>query len=664
MVIFTGASDSCFDLKKEPSLASKYIAGLTNVIVHCKDSNIKHFIYISSCSIFDENPEDIITEATEPIPGNNRDKAILMGEKICTSYHKEVNFTISIARIGEIYGKYKNKVLEENICASICKGTIEEGRVTVCNNLTHNLIYLDDVIDAIYRITKKASGETTVYHITSQGSEEYSEVQLVELLEKLTAKKIEVDIREPQHNYTKHNYLSENIKELGFKEKYDIISGLKNIYTVMEKEKNNSDRKDKVKFSLLGKLFKVSDKSKRQLYPFVENVLFFLVLQLFVMLTRSVSFHQVIDFYLLYVIFIALVHGHLQATLATAFSVIGKIYVSVAMDGRFISFNDYNIYLWILQIFSVGVMVGYLKDNYKRKYEDFNDEKDKLKLELSNIKEINKGNVEIKSLYEKRLVNYKDSFARIYEIVSKLDVIEPERVIFKSIDVVTEILNTKDVAIYTCDDNTQFCRLMAASSVKAKKMKKSIKISANAEMYAKLMRQEIYVNNTLDPEYPVMVGGTYKNGNLQTVIMIMSLPFENNNLYEINIFGVLCKLIENTMDRAYEYLENINKSYNRKYDDVLNAEAFEKVLQLYSYGESENVTDFTLLKVEADEGSKDELFYLRLKQQMRDTDYIGVNSKDETYVLLTNSNQEEAKYVIERLKKNQIIAKLGDKYVY
>lgn len=653
-MIFTGALDSGFDLENESSQLSKYLAGLTNVIIHCKDLNIKQFIYISSCSVFGGNLEDIVTEDTEPIPINNRDKAIFMGEKICTNYHKEVNFTISIARVSEIYGKYKDEVLEHNICASICKEVIKGSRVTVYNNKEHNLIYVDDVVDCIYRITKQNSAENTIYHITPLTTLPYLEEQLVEVLEDITGNKIEFDIRESLDNYTNHYYKSENIKKLGFSEKYAIKSGMRNLYAVINKKSHNVNVKNKIKLSLTGKLFKFSDETRRKIIPLVENILFFLMLQYFVILTRTLSFHQVIDVYLLYVVLIALIYGYLHAAFAAIFSIMGKLYIALSSDSQYIVVNGNNIYIWILQIFTIGVLVGYLKDNYNRKYEDLNDEKDYLQLELTNIKDINKSNIEVRSLYEKRLINYKDSFARIYDIISQLDAIEPERVIFKTVNVMCEIMNTHDVAIYTCDRNSQFCRLVAASSEKAKTMKKSVKISSYNDIYMKLNKREIYVNNMLNPEYPMMVGGTYKDERLQTIIMIWSLPFENTNLYEINIFGILCKLVEKTMDRAYEYMENINKSYNRKYAGTMNAEAFEKILQLYIYSEKENLVDFSLLKVEAYKGMTEEVFYTRLKEQVRDMDYIGVNSNDETYILLTNSNKEEAKYVIDRLKKNQI----------
>lgn len=656
IVIYTGALDGGFDWKNESIQAPKYIAGLTNVIINCIGSNIKQFVYLSSCAIFKGNTERNVLEDTEPMPMGNRNKAIYMGEKICANYNNEVDFSVSIARISEIYGVYKDEVIEDNICTNICKQLIKNNTITINKNRKHNLIYVDDAVDAIYKIATNHLVEDSIYNITSLTN--YSEKVLVEWLEEITSNKIQVVLSKSSDSQCTPNYQSNNINQLGFTEKYSIEKGMKKLHKAID-NKSYSDKKEKVRLTITDHLFRFSNRTLSNIRPFVENILFFLLLEFFVIFTKTINFHEIVDIYLLYVILIAIIYGYLQAVFAVIFSIIGKMYITLSPGSHYITFDHYTIYLWILQIFTIGVLVGFLKDKYKRKYNDLNDENEHLQLELSNIKEINNSNMEVKSIYERRLINYKDSFARIYNIVSQLDVIEPERVIFKAVHVIGDIMNTKDVSIYTCDKNSQFCRLMAASSDKAKTMKKSLRISDHKDIYAKLMRKEIYVNSTLDPNYPIMASCTYKDGNIQAIIMLWDLPIESNNLYEINVFGVLSKLVERTMDRAHEYMESINKSYNRVYEDVLNVEAFEKILQLYEYGHKEKLVEYSLLKVDVIEGMSEEAMYKLVKAQIRDTDYIGINRYGETQILLTNANEDEAAFVADRLTKNLLHVEIG-----
>lgn len=682
-IIFTGALDSSFNWNNKSKQASKYMADITNIMINCKNIKLKKFIYISSCSVFSGNNESIITEKTEPVAINNRDKAILMGEKICNSYFNEANFSINILRVSEIYGTYKDEFFEDNICTNICKAISKGNKIAINDNTYHNLIHVDEVIDAIHRIAKKESLESNVYHITSQIEEGYLEEELVQILEEITNKKIKIHFKKSLINHNNHKYQSQNLKKLRLSGKYDtendrfirlsikysdipigyknIKVGFEDLYIVIQKKSANKIKKEKIKIPLIDHLNDISDRTRSKILPLVENAVFFVLLQFIIIFTRTIKFHEIIDVYLLYVIFIAIIYGYIQASFAVIFSIMGRIYMHIALESKYLGMDDYDIYLWILQIFTIGVLVGYLKDKYKRKYEDLIEEKDYLQLELKNIKEINNSNVEVKNLYEKRLINYNDSFAKIYSIISQLDAIEPERVIFNSINVICKRMSTKDVAIYLCGDDLQYCRLIAASSDKSKTMKKTMQIIQYREIYMKLMNKEIYVNNKMDVDYPIMAGGTYKDGRLQMIILVWSLPYENNNLYEMNAFSVLIKFIERAMNRAYEYMEIVNKTYNEKHRDIMDAEKFENIFHLYIYGEEQNLVEFTLLKLESYESMREKVFYTMLRQQVREIDYIGFNSNGEIYILLPNTNQEEAKQVINRLKEKQVIVRIGDK---
>lgn len=657
IIIFTGALDSTYDWQNDSNPESEYISGLNNILFHCKDTTVKKFIYISTCSIYSDNKETVILSNTKPNSNNNRDKTYIMAEKLCTSYYDEFNYTINIVRVSEVYGVYKNQVIEGNVCTSICYAASKGIDIQIDKNSYHNLIYIDDVVDYIYRIIRTNNKDKIYNAIGKDGY--YNEQQLVSIFEDILNIKVNT-IGKISSDKQFSKYLFDET-ELQCSQKYNIESGLRNVFKVIEKKVANEDKKAKPNKKYINKS-QDSHTTRSKLLALVENVVFFLLIQSFIIFTRNMSFHNIIDVYLIYVILVAVLYGYFYSTMAVVFSIIGRLYITVLYSSEYLSSSDYNIYLWILQIFSIGVLVGYIKDNYRRKHLDNKDEINYLRLELESLKDINDTNIRVKKEYEKRLINYKDSFARIYNIVSQLDAIEPEKVIFKSINVMCEIMNTNDVSLYICDPSSEFCRLMAASSDKAKRMKKSIRISSHKEIFDKLKNKEIYINKSMNPNYPLMAGGTYKAGYLQTIILIWSLPFENNNLYEINAFGVLCTLVERTMNRAYEYMEKINESYNMKYDRILTSEAFEKILELYKYGKKDNIVDYSLLKVNDFRGGSKGILINILKGQIRDTDYIGINKNEEEYILLTNSNEEEANYVIERLKNKGITAEIRDNY--
>ncbi|MFR5915624.1 MAG: hypothetical protein ACLUGJ_11545 [Blautia wexlerae] len=66
--------------------------------------------------------------------------------------------------------------------------------------------------------------------------------------------------------------------------------------------------------------------------------------------------------------------------------------------------------LGILQILVVsGVIVGHMKDKYRRKNGDLEDEKKYYQSELVDMTRIYDGNRYVKEIYEKRIVNYENS---------------------------------------------------------------------------------------------------------------------------------------------------------------------------------------------------------------------------------------------------------------
>ncbi len=337
-----------------------------------------------------------------------------------------------------------------------------------------------------------------------------------------------------------------------------------------------------------------------------------------------------------------------------------NLYITFNIGTDSIGLPSYYIYLWILELFTVGILVGYIKEQYKIKFSDMKEENFQLETKLTSIREINKSNEDIKELYERRLLNYKDSFGRIYEIVSELDTIQPHGIIFKSVRVIGKVMDTEDVSVYVYSNNSDFFRLMASSSERTKNLETSFKVSDYSDMFSRLLNNKLYINSKLDPDYPIMAGGTYKEGKLRTIIMIWSLPFEYNNLYQMNVFGIACKLIERSLNIGYDYVDSIVRTADRKKNNILDNSSFMKIVDLYKRAACDNIVDFYLLKVKRSESMCEEEFQDIIKESTRETDFIGEYTENKKYVLLTNTSKIQSVPVICRLERNGIEIIEGD----
>lgn len=640
---------------------SDYLAGVTNIILSLKDSCVEQLIYVSSLRVFSGNNEEKIDEMTTPNPKRDLEQTILMGERICRSYDSERRFKVNIVRFSDLYGSYNDLYLKNNICAEVCRKFLNDDDIQIIKNKEHNLIYIDDAVDSIYKVMNSEGRSYEIYHVASTGDEIYSEEQVINVFKSNVDFKNNVEIIEIEDDISNKIYDTEKIRALNFSVKYRLKDKIDELYETIRKSMKDREYLKTERVSIFSIIFNTEGKIKNRIFPFIENLLFFILLSLIIYLTRGMEFYKAIDVYLIYVVIIGVIYGYEQALFAVVLSVISNLYLTFKLGTEGIGLPSYYIYLWILQLFTIGILVGYIKEQYKIKFSDMKEENHQLDTQLTSIKDINRSNEEIKDLYERRLLNYKDSFGRIYEIVSELDMIEPQGIIFKSISVIGKVMDTKDVSIYIYSGNSEFFRLMASSSQKTRNLMHSLKVSEYSHMFSKLLNNKLYINSDLDPRYPIMAGGTYKEGKLQTIIMIWTLPFENNNLYQMNVFGIVCKLIERSLNVGYEYVESISVNTNRKNDNIIDKASFKKVVELYKAGAEDDIVDFFLVKVRKNDKMKKEEFHEILKESIRETDFIGENEENIMCVLLTNTNKEQSIHAINRLEKNGIEVIEGDR---
>lgn len=622
------------------------------------DTDIQQLIYLSSLSVFSGNSALEITEQTIPQPLSDSDKTIFLGEKICLEYSNKQNYLTHIFRFSELYGASENDYLKGNICTRYCQKMIQDEEIEVFTNKRHYLLHIDDAVDGLYKVMTSGATEGEIYHVVGDEKYSYLEPEIMACLRKEIPYETKVKVVENDQEVTNKKYPNDKIKKLSFREKYKLKDKIGEIYYTILKGEKRFSIIDSEKESLLGRLFTIDSKVKDRILPYVENILFFIILNIFVYFTRTMSFHEVVDVYLLYIVVISLIYGFEQSVFTIMLIVGAKIYLTIYSNIEALTLTNQYMFMWILFIFTIGTMVGYLKEEYKIKYADMTDEKKYLEDQLAAIKEINAINIEVKELYESRLLNYTDSYGRIHEIAAELDAVEPQGIIFKAIRVIQKIMDTEEVSIYIASGNNRFFRLMASSAEKTRELSASPKTSEYIRLFEKMEQKEIYVNTDLDPNYPMMAGGIYKNGDLQSIVMIWSLPLESHNLYQMNIFEVTCRLIESKLNVAYEYMSNINTSYQLKYENMLDEHSFEETLTIYRLGREEGIVEYALLELEKDEALTREEFINRINKNIREADYMFVREKS-AQILLTNTDQQGAQLVVNRLKTAGLTVKEG-----
>ena len=115
------------------------------------------------------------------------------------------------------------------------------------------------------------------------------------------------------------------------------------------------------------------------------------------------------------------VYGQQQAIFSALLAIAGYCFRQMYDKTGFEVLMDYSTYVWMAQLFIVGMSVGYMKDQIRYIRDQDDEQIHYLNGQLGDIADINDSNVRMKHTFERQIVNQKDSLGKIYEITSQLD---------------------------------------------------------------------------------------------------------------------------------------------------------------------------------------------------------------------------------------------------
>lgn len=644
VILFTGAYDSNFQWHNVRSESMHYISGLINIIMSAEIHKIKHFVYLSSHEVFEmhaDNPilPDDATTATE-----YKSIAISQGEELCRHFNETTDLNVSVLRIDHLYKAAASTEEVTDPVSNLCLEAIKSGTLTVNENHTFSMIHVSDAIFGIYQFIHTEEHKNTFYHLSS--GEPITEYVIAEEIRKLDSS---VAIEDNTVG-SKTAIILDNTdfcEEFQFKIYNHYEKMIPAVYKQMRKNKKKFATTTQSNTSDTGKFRARVKALLLAMVPFFENILLFI--PVFMINNRAVGsqYFDRIDFFLLYVLVFAGIYGTKQAILSATLSVIGYCFRQLYSRTGIELLVDYNTYLWIAQLFIVAMAVGRLRDSTKAISYEKDEEITFLNSQLEDLVSINDSNNRIKNIYQNRILDYDDSLVKIYSITSELDSVEAGAVLFYAADIIGRILGTKDVAIYQIA-NGDYCRLFSATSDQAKCLGKSVKYTNMTDMITAINNKQVYINKTMDEDYPLMASAIYRSDEPIEIIMLWGLPFEKMTQYQCNLLTVLGFMIYNSVERADRYLDALSTTRFIPDTRMLAKDAFEELYAIYQDAMEKGFTEFTVLEASAEKNMNHKEWSDALSSKLRFTDYIGINKNDKICILLTNSSVKDAQFIIQR----------------
>lgn len=308
---------------------------------------------------------------------------------------------------------------------------------------------------------------------------------------------------------------------------------------------------------------------------------------------------------------------------------------------------DYNTYVWTAQLFIVGMAVGIMRDRMVHIREEQREEIRFLQQRVRNIEEINDSNVRMKQGFETELVNQRESLGRIYELTSRLEKYAPEEVLFYAAEVLEELMNSREVAIYLVA-NRGYARLFSATSAQARQLGASYAYASSGEMYETLKDHKVFINHNLDKSLPMMANAVFVQDEMQFIFMVWDIPWQRMNLAEANRLMIGSALIQNSVMRSRRHLEALKEQRYLEGTGIMQPEAFVALVDAFLDARGRGLTECVLLEVQA--GKED---YVKaahaLEASVRQTDYMGILDDGKLCILLANTNEERSGDVIKRI---------------
>ncbi len=650
-LIYLGAHDDSLSFGEGAPGGEMMMRDLASLLALAERFSIGRVLFISSQEVFGSGAPGELSEAAPTAPTSEKGRFLAGAEQMLLAFSMSSSYTVIIARLSDVYGPQVSTPGEPDFILSMLESVELERRIAVSDQVLRRPTYINDAARGVDLLLQNETLPSGIYHIS--GAETTTDARVAKFL---AARHRDVTV-EPVSSAAQLNLSCGKAARLcGYRPEFDLGEGIKRTDTWAKRVRPWRLRQQTEDASAS------SGKKKRRgvfrtllsvFAPYLESIALLILFSLAAYLLRDDPQFGNIDFLLIYTVMVAAIFGKLHAAFATLLASAMHIWLNAEGQSFFAVLLRYGEFAHAAVMFALGMVVGHVRDQLKLASVNHQEEIEHQQNDYNELMVINQANTSIKNALEQRLLGYGDSFAKIISIISDLDMMEPQRVIQASVDVVRRIMRTEDVAIYQITENSAYARLAAASTQAARVLGKSIRPADYPEMNDALLKQQVYVNRQMTPGYPLMAAPVMAGNRIVNIIMLWGMEFERLSPYSMNLLTVMSRLITSSADRAFRYNQAVRAERYIPGTDVMNEAAFEEAVNMQRLGRENGVQEYTLLEILPLPGDTRSLMDRTAKPAdlVRDSDTLGIRGDGAIMVLLTNTSHEDARYVVGRFEK-------------
>lgn len=639
IVVFVGEHYREEEWQQEEQVNSM-LPQLLNMLNFSVKVGVEKFIFLSSSHVLagGEGPK---TEDAKVCPGDYRGLLYAEAEEMVRLWGKSGDMDVVLLRTDLILADWNEDITGAGngyLAAKIVSELYSHGKYRADKHRIYSPVSVRDLANAVHRCAGVTASEC--YHVA--GNEEISEAELALLIAGALGNSYVVEEQEGERSSfsLSNSLIKKELEWIPLHSPAEVLQG------------------GKVRMDI-GRRKKGERKKGRKEGPFLSMLENLMIFAAAAVITIWGSSHQVladVDMMILYILITSLIFGMKQSVPAVLYSCI--FYILYGYGDRFSligMLTDIETLIRFTFYIFIGVATGYTVEHYRLKLEERDTEYRFLEKEHAAILEINQDNFTVKQEYQKRLLNYKTSLPKLYSVISRLTVLEPERIFFETIRAVKDIMEVETVAVYLAKEGSSYMRLIAASEDKAVFGGKSWNLEDYPRIWEAMKKDEVFIGNVRNGEEPALASPVYYQGRFIAALVIREVAFTQLNLNYTNLFRTLAVMITSSIVKAKDYENAVRSELYLPETDILYPFEFRKMLDIALEKRTQEIADFCVIQL-TDRIPAGEI-YLKTANLFRNTDYFGMDDVKNLYVLLGNTSEEETAFVLERMENSGIAVK-------
>lgn len=568
------------------------------------------------------------------------DRSILSAakENLCQFYANDVDLDIKIVQIPYLYsGTYKNDFLYKMF------DKMDAHKTVVIDEQAHDTMHflcLSDLSRLLVRLIDNWKSGSGILTVVDDFQQRFSELRdkVIDLKQgaKVDFSGTGIDNKVEANNKALRN-------EYGWFAKISILEDLTEEYEkyLLLKDKDAQTIWDKVrKWMEEHSLFVKT----------AELIILFFLTELLLHLTDSAVIFSIVDFRMAYIVIMATVHGLNFGLLAATFASLSWLFAKVSSGTNLLTiFYEPTNWLAFVFFFLVGALCGYIKLRKDDTIRFVSEQNKLLENKLVFTREIYEDTYREKRDLKKQIIGSKDSFGKIFDITRKLDTVEQQLLYLRIMETFEEVLENKSITVYSVNKNSTFGRLEVSSRDIIDVVSRSISTETYAEIIDTIQSGEVWRNTELKPEFPMYAAGVYRGKELVLLIFLWHADIEQRSLYYLNLFKILCDLVQMSLLRAFDYSQAIYEQQYISGTHIMNEEAFEDCLQNYIALSEKKVSTYILLEIHNEGRTYIEMDQL-ISKKVRANDILGAAPDGKLRLLLSQATEADLPFILPRFE--------------